>query len=42
MDINFNYMIVEYPDYGIYKDIEPTEDIIYEDACAAYDFLRDK
>lgn len=40
MDINFNFLVVEYPGYGIYKDFDPSEELIYEDAIIVFDELK--
>ncbi|CAK78943.1 unnamed protein product (macronuclear) [Paramecium tetraurelia] len=36
----FNILAIEYPDYGLYKDAEPTEENIQQDALAAYDYIE--
>lgn len=40
MDINFNFLVVEYPGYGIYKNYSASEELIYEDAIVVYDELK--
>lgn len=37
--LKMHVLAVEYPSYGLYKDTEPTEERILEDATMIYDYL---
>lgn len=41
-DWNVNFLLVEYPSYGIYKRVELSETNILEDSITVYDFLITK
>lgn len=37
-----NILVVEYPGYGVYKNLSPNEERICSDALYVYDFLVEK
>lgn len=41
MELEAHILIVEYPGYGIYEWMSPSEKVIYEDAIEVYHFLID-
>ena len=42
LNLNAHFTIIEYPGYGLYKDAEPTEQLICENAVLLYDFFVKK
>ncbi|CAD8091011.1 unnamed protein product [Paramecium sonneborni] len=38
--INANIFVIEYPGYGIYKNIQPTSNLVEQDSLALYDEIK--